>query len=77
MLFRSVENLTIDSEYDTTNPKDENHAWEGVYINKVKDGWVYSTFYWMEKSDPPVQFSFLPISAYIPETPGTFHTHYP
>ena len=35
-----VENLTIDSEYDTTNPKDENHAWEGVYINKVKDGWV-------------------------------------
>lgn len=35
-----VENLTIDSEYDATNPKDENHAWEGVYINKVKDGWV-------------------------------------
>ena len=35
-----VENLTIDSEYDTTNPKDENHAWDGVYINKVKDGWV-------------------------------------
>lgn len=35
-----VENLTIDSEYDTTNPKDENHAWDGVYINKVRDGWV-------------------------------------
>lgn len=35
-----VENLTIDSEYDATNPKDENHAWDGVYINKVKDGWV-------------------------------------
>ena len=27
--------IPIDSEYDTTNPKDENHAWEGVYINKV------------------------------------------
>ena len=35
-----VENLTIDSEYDATNPKDENHAWDGVYINKVRDGWV-------------------------------------
>ncbi len=35
-----VENLTIDSEYDTTNLKDENHAWDGVYIDKVKDGWV-------------------------------------
>lgn len=35
-----VENLTIDSEYDTQNAKDENHAWDGIYINKVKDGWV-------------------------------------
>lgn len=35
-----VENLTIDSEYDTHNGKDENHAWDGIYINKVKDGWV-------------------------------------
>ena len=35
-----VENLTIDSEYDTANSMDENHAWEGIYIDKVKDGWV-------------------------------------
>lgn len=35
-----VENLTIDSEYDTTNALDENHAWDGVYIDKVRDGWV-------------------------------------
>lgn len=35
-----VENLTIDSEYDTHNSLDENHAWDGIYIDKVKDGWV-------------------------------------
>lgn len=35
-----VENLTIDSEYDSANALDENHAWDGIYINKVKDGWV-------------------------------------
>lgn len=35
-----VENLCCDSEYDTTNSKDENHRWQAVTFNHVKDGWV-------------------------------------
>ncbi len=35
-----VENLTIDTEYDLGNEMDENHAWDGIYIDKVRDGWV-------------------------------------
>ena len=35
-----VENLTIDSEYAAWNPKDEDHCWDGVYINYVRDSWV-------------------------------------
>lgn len=35
-----VENLTIDTEYDLSNAMDENHAWDGIYIDKMKDGWV-------------------------------------
>ena len=35
-----VENLTIDSEHATWNAKDEDHCWDGVYINNVRDGWV-------------------------------------
>ena len=35
-----VEHLTILSEYDTTNPIDENHAWTGVWINNAEDCWV-------------------------------------
>lgn len=35
-----VENMTIDSEYATWNVKDEDHCWDGIYINNVRDGWV-------------------------------------
>lgn len=35
-----VENLTIDSEYAAWNPKDEDHCWDGVYMNNVRDSWV-------------------------------------
>ncbi|WP_455666203.1 DUF6298 domain-containing protein [Phocaeicola sp.] len=35
-----IENLCCDSEYDTENPKDENHRWQAIAFNHVKDGWV-------------------------------------
>lgn len=35
-----VENLTIDSEYATWNTKDEDHCWDGIYMNYVRDSWV-------------------------------------
>ncbi len=35
-----IENLTIESEYDTKYSKDEDHCWNGVYISNAKDCWV-------------------------------------
>ncbi|MEN9908376.1 MAG: hypothetical protein RLZZ540_1525 [Bacteroidota bacterium] len=35
-----VENLTLKSEFDTTNPKDEQHRWYGVSIQNAEDIWV-------------------------------------
>lgn len=35
-----VENLTLKSEFDTTNPKDEQHRWYGVSIQNAEDVWV-------------------------------------
>lgn len=35
-----VENLCCDSEYDAANPKDENHRWQAITFNNIKDGWV-------------------------------------
>ena len=35
-----VENLTIDAEHAAWNAKDEDHCWDGIYINNVRDGWV-------------------------------------
>jgi len=35
-----IENLTIDTEWDANNIKDEDHAWDGIYINNVRDTWV-------------------------------------
>ena len=35
-----VENLTIDSEWNTQNVKDEDHCWDGIFMNNVRDGWV-------------------------------------
>lgn len=35
-----IENLTVDTEYDVSNDMDENHAWDGVYIDNAHDVWV-------------------------------------
>ncbi|GGF06824.1 DUF6298 domain-containing protein [Flavobacterium limi] len=35
-----VENLTLKSDYDTTNPKDEQHRWYGISIANAEDIWV-------------------------------------
>lgn len=35
-----VENLTLKSEYDTTNPKDEQHRWTGISVENAEDVWV-------------------------------------
>ncbi len=35
-----IENLTIDCAIDNSNPKDENHAWDGVYVANATDCWV-------------------------------------
>lgn len=40
MRLSGVENLAIDSETDPANEKDENHAWDGIYIANAKDCWV-------------------------------------
>lgn len=35
-----VENLTLESNYNTTLPMDEDHCWDGVYIADAEDCWV-------------------------------------
>src|SRR5688500_5058133 len=35
-----VENLRLESTFDPANPKDENHAWLGITLDYVTDGWV-------------------------------------
>jgi len=35
-----IENLTLKSDYDTTNPKDEQHRWHGISIENAEDVWV-------------------------------------
>ncbi len=35
-----VENLTLVSDYDKLYPKEENHAWTGVYIDHAENCWV-------------------------------------
>lgn len=35
-----VENLTLESDYDRTLPKDENHCWDGVSITDAENCWV-------------------------------------
>ena len=35
-----VENLTLESTVNDWNPKDEDHCWDGIYIDNVRDGWV-------------------------------------
>ncbi|HEV7378958.1 MAG TPA: DUF6298 domain-containing protein, partial [Dyadobacter sp.] len=35
-----VENLSIHSEFDTKNPKDENHRWMGITFENTENAWV-------------------------------------
>ena len=35
-----VENLTLQSAVNDWNPKDEDHCWDAIYINNVRDSWV-------------------------------------
>lgn len=35
-----VENLALQSTFDTTNPKDEDHCWMAITIDRAKDCWV-------------------------------------
>lgn len=35
-----IENLTLKSDFDTTNPKDEQHRWYGISIQNAEDAWV-------------------------------------
>lgn len=35
-----LENLRMESTYDTKNPKDEDHRWTGVTLENVEDAWV-------------------------------------
>ena len=35
-----VENLTLESAVNDWNPKDEDHCWDAIYINNVRDCWV-------------------------------------
>jgi hypothetical protein len=35
-----VEDLTLDSAYDASRPKDEEHAWMAIALDHVEDGWV-------------------------------------
>jgi hypothetical protein len=35
-----VENLALESTYDASNPKDENHAWFAVTLENTADAWV-------------------------------------
>lgn len=35
-----VENLTMQSTIDKTNPKDEDHCWNGVYMDNARDCWA-------------------------------------
>ncbi len=35
-----VENLTIDSEVNDWNPRDEDHCWDGIHVERARDVWV-------------------------------------
>jgi len=35
-----IENLSLESSYDTKNPKDENHRWMAIGLENVSDAWV-------------------------------------
>lgn len=35
-----VENMTLESAHNDWNPKDEDHCWDGVWMNNASDCWV-------------------------------------
>lgn len=35
-----VENMTLESAHNDRNPKDEDHCWDGVWMNNATDCWV-------------------------------------
>jgi hypothetical protein len=35
-----AEQLTLESEFDSANPRDEEHSWIAVALNNVKDAWI-------------------------------------
>ncbi len=35
-----IENLTLESEIHSWNPKDEDHCWDGIFIDHARDCWV-------------------------------------
>lgn len=35
-----IENICMDSEYDVQNLKDEDHRWQAVTMNHIKNGWI-------------------------------------
>lgn len=35
-----IENLTLISDYDPANPKDENHRWMAITLDNAEDAWV-------------------------------------
>lgn len=35
-----IENLTLESSINDWNPKDEDHCWDGIFMENVRDSWV-------------------------------------
>lgn len=35
-----IENVTIESEFDAANPRDEDHSWIAIALDRVEDAWV-------------------------------------
>ena len=35
-----IENLTLESAVNDWNPKDEDHCWDGIFMENVRDSWV-------------------------------------
>ena len=35
-----IENMTLESEVNDWNPKDEDHCWDGIYVDNARDCWV-------------------------------------
>ena len=40
MALVGIENLTLESEFDAANPRDEEHSWIAVALDRVEDAWV-------------------------------------